>query len=329
MRYLPWNMLPSRESLERHQVWLYLVAVAAGLGAGAAWPGLAGPAEVLLWPVLACLLLATFTQVPLTRIADAARDLRLLGALLAGNFLLVPLLVVALWPLVPADPAIRLGVLLVLLLPCTDWSITFTHLARGDTAGLIAAVPVLLAVQMLLLPAWLWLFLGSGELGALPPDRLLLVFVLLIAAPLGLAWRLERWADRAPAGAQLVRAMGAAPVPLLAVVVLLIALGQGGTLAGALGGLVAVAVVFAGFLAGALGLALLLARGLRLPAASGRAVAFSLGTRNSFVVLPLALALPSEWALAAVVIVLQSLVELLGMLVFLRLVPRMFPGSRA
>ncbi len=118
--------------------------------------------------------------------------------------------------------------------------------------------------------------------------------------------------------------MGAAPVPLLAVVVFLIALGQGGTLAGAPARLATVAGVFALFLAGALALGLLVTRAFALPAASGRAVAFSLGTRNSFVVLPLALALPEEWSLAALVIVLQSLVELLGMLVFLRVVPRLF-----
>ncbi|WP_236571440.1 bile acid:sodium symporter [Rhodovarius lipocyclicus] len=168
-------MVPSRAALERNQVWFYLAAAAAGLGAGAGAPALAGPVEALLWPALALLLLATFAQVPLTHLADGFRDLRLLGALLLGNFVLVPLLVAALWPLVPAEPAIRLGVVLVLLLPCTDWSMTFTHLARGDTAGLIAVVPVLLLLQMVLLPAYLWLFLGSGELVALPADRLLLV----------------------------------------------------------------------------------------------------------------------------------------------------------
>ncbi|MDP3222391.1 MAG: hypothetical protein Q8M96_04570, partial [Rubrivivax sp.] len=51
-----------------------------------------------------------------------------------------------------------------------------------------------------------------------------------------------------------------------------------------------------------------------------------LGTRNSFVVLPFALSLPAGWELAAVVIVVQSLVELLGMVFFLWWVPRhLFP----
>jgi len=65
----------------------------------------------------------------------------------------------------------------------------------------------------------------------------------------------------------------------------------------------------------------LLSQVFRLPAATGRTLTFSLGTRNSFVMLPLALSLPEAWSAAVVVIVLQSLVELLGMVAFLRWVP--------
>jgi hypothetical protein len=49
------------------------------------------------------------------------------------------------------------------------------------------------------------------------------------------------------------------------------------------------------------------------------------GTRNSFVVLPFALALPEAWEAAIVVIVLQSLVELWGMVAYLWAVPRILP----
>ena len=156
-----------------------------------------------------------------------------------------------------------------------------------------------------------------------------MVFGAFILLPLAAAWALERAGERRPVGAALVQAMGAWPVPLLALVVFLIALGQGGALGTALLGLSAVAGVFVVFLVGTLALAVLLGRALRLPTASGRALAFSLGTRNSFVVLPLALALPAGWEVVALVIVLQSLVELLGMLVFLRVVPRLFTAPQA
>lgn len=51
-------------------------------------------------------------------------------------------------------------------------------------------------------------------------------------------------------------------------------------------------------------------------------LAFSFGTRNSFVVLPFALSLPHGWEASAVVIVAQSLVELFGMVFCLWWVPR-------
>jgi arsenite transporter len=83
---------------------------------------------------------------------DALRDHRFMGAVLIGNFLLIPLVVWGLLAFLPDDPAIRLGVLVVLLVPCTDWFITFTHLGGGDTRRAIAATPVNLIVQIALLP---------------------------------------------------------------------------------------------------------------------------------------------------------------------------------
>lgn len=60
---------------------------------------------------------------------------------------------------------------------------------------------------------------------------------------------------------------------------------------------------------------------LRLRFDAGRALAFSLGTRNSFIVLPFALALPAGWEGTAVVIVRQYLVELFGLVLCLWLLP--------
>src|SRR5690606_6542193 len=67
------------------------------------------------------------------------------------------------------------------------------------------------------------------------------------------------------------------------------------------------------------------ARLARLDVGAGRAVVFSGATRNSLVVLPLALALPQPLAAAAVVVVTQTLVEVCGMVGYVRLVPRLLP----
>ncbi|MDO9199951.1 MAG: arsenic resistance protein, partial [Hydrogenophaga sp.] len=109
----------TRLTLERQQVFIYLLAIAFGLALGSRWPGLAPAFEALLWPALVVLLYATFVQVPLLHLGGALRDRRFMGAVLLGNFVLLPLGVWAALPWLPADPVLRLGVLLVLLVPCT------------------------------------------------------------------------------------------------------------------------------------------------------------------------------------------------------------------
>jgi ACR3 family arsenite efflux pump ArsB len=317
----------NRQKLERHQVWLYLALILAGLGLGSNAPGLSEAFEVVLWPLLGLLLYTTFTQVPLTHLPDAFRDRRFMGAVLVGNFTLIPLAVWGLLVLVPDDPAIRLGVLLVLLVPCTDWYITFTHLGGGDTRRAIAATPVNLLVQLALLPLYLWLFMGDAFFELLAADRIALIFATLIVLPLVAAWLTERWAERRPTRQKLVDRFGWLPIPLLGVVVFLIAASQVQAVLQALPVLGQVLVVFVAFLIAAAFIGVLLRRALHLPMGSARALIFSLGTRNSFVVLPLSLALAAQWQTSTVVIVFQSLVELFGMVAYLWLVPRFLAPS--
>ncbi len=313
----------TRNALEQYQVFFYMAAILAGLCAGALAPG-AGPVlEALLWPALAVLLYAAFTQVPLISLPGAFRDGRFMAALLIGNFAVLPVLAFALLPLAPADPAVRLGVLLVLLVPCTDWFVSFAHQARGDTGRAIAATPVLLLGQIVLLPLYLTLAPGGAAAGVLDAGHMAMVFLIVIATPLLLALLTEIWAARRPARAARIAHLGWAPVPLLALVVFLIAASQVGAVMGALPLLGAVLPVFALFLTGAGAAGVLLARLFRLRPAAGRTLLFSFSTRNSFVVLPLALALPAGMEAAAIVIVFQSLVELFGMLILLWLTPRM------
>jgi ACR3 family arsenite efflux pump ArsB len=319
----------TREALERNQVLVYLAAILFGLLAGSVFPEGVARWEAALWPLLGCLLYATFTQVPLAHLGEAFAEPRFLAAAVLGNFAVLPFAAWGLAALAPGDPAVRLGVLLVLLVPCTDWFITFTHLGGGETKRALAFAPVSLFLQFLLLPLYLVLFYGEGLGVALVRREMLLAFGGLIAAPLAAAFLTERWAEGRPSGAALLARLGWFPVPLLAAVVFLIAATQVGLVLGSASLLGALTLVFAAFLVLAGALARVLAGLFRLPVAQGRALAFSFGTRNSFVVLPLALALPASFQLTAVVVVFQSLVELFGMAAWLWLVPRvLFPNRR-
>jgi ACR3 family arsenite efflux pump ArsB len=313
----------NRLTLERRQVWIYLAAIAGGLVLGSARPEIGPRSETLLWPVLAALLYTTFVQVPLLHVRDAFRDRRFVLAILLGNFVLIPIMVWLALQWLPDDPALHLGVLLVLLVPCTDWFITFTQLGRGNTARAIAVTPLNLLVQLALLPVYLWLMLPAADFGAaLNTEEMLPAALALIGLPLVAAALTERWVEARAERAIWRERLGWWPVPLLAVVVFLIAGAQVGTVRDAGPVLLTVLPVFVGFLL----VAALLARGLNqwlhLPVDAGRTLAFSLGTRNSFVVLPFALALPSGWETTVVVVVFQSLVELLGMVFYLCWLPR-------
>ena len=311
----------SRAALERHQVWLYLLAIALGLGVGTRGPTVAPACEALVWPTLTLLLFATFLQVPLLEAREALSDRRFAAAVLLGNFVLVPLLVGALVALFPLSPVARLGVLLVLLVPCTDWFITFSQLGRADVPRAIAITPLNLLLQLLLLPVYLWLMGDAGKQAAWSAQALAPA-VLVVLVPLGAAALTERFVCHPQKAERLREALAWWPVPLLALVMFLIAAAQVGAVKVALPELGVVLPLFALYLLLAVLLAWALGTAWRLPVAQGRTLAFSLATRNSFLVLPLALSLPAGWELVAVVVVAQSLVELLGMAVLVGVVQR-------
>ncbi|MEV1295416.1 arsenic resistance protein [Pseudonocardia sp. NPDC049635] len=313
--------MTSREILERHQVWVYLTAVILGLVAGTLWPDAGYVTEALVWPVLALLLYATFTQMPLALVPAAFKDRRFLAAALVGNFAIIPVLVWVLVQFAPDDDALRLGLLLVLLVPCTDWFITFSQLGRGDATRATALTPVALVLQLLLLPGYLGLmadidFASVFALADVWPA------LLVVLVPLVLAALTEVWARKNPDRERVVEHLGGWPVPLLAVVILLVATAHVGEVGETLQLLPIVVGIAVAFLASSLVIAKVLGVIGRLPASQGRTLAFSLGTRNSFIVLPFALSLPAGWEVAAIVIVMQSLVELFGMVFYLWFVPR-------
>ncbi|WP_199848123.1 bile acid:sodium symporter [Streptomyces dysideae] len=314
--------------MEHHQVAIYLAAMAAGALLGWAAPA-AGPGlEHAINPVLGALLFVTFLQVPAAELVRSLRDGRFLSAALAVNFVVVPLVVAAMFAFLPADQAVRLGVLLVLLCPCVDYVIVFSGLADGSSRRLLAATPLLLVTQMALLPVFLYLFMGSELADIVEAGPFLEAFLVLIVFPLALAWALQAWAARRPAGQKVSDAATTTMVSLMAATLLVVVASQIPRLDDSLGDVVAVVPFYVVFLVAMAIAGKAVARLFRLDAPAGRAIVFSGATRNSLVVLPLALALPDALAVAAVVVVTQTLVEVIGMVTYVRLVPRLVPERR-
>ncbi|MFJ4826182.1 arsenic resistance protein [Streptomyces bacillaris] len=315
------------ERMEHHQVVIYLAAMALGALLGLAVPSFGPGLEQLINPVLGALLFVTFLQVPAAELLRSLRDGRFLSAALVVNFLVVPLVVAAMFTFLPADRAVRLGVLLVLLCPCVDYVIVFSGLAGGSARRLLAATPLLLVAQMVLLPVFLYAFLGSGLGDIVEAGPFLEAFAFLIVIPLALAWGLQTWAGRRDSGRRVSEAATTTMVPLMAATLLVVVASQVPKLGGNLTDVAAVIPFYVAFLVVMAFAGKAVARAFRLDVPGERAVVFSGATRNSLVVLPLALSLPDAYAIAAVVVVTQTLVEVVGMVVYVRAVPRLLPSA--
>ncbi|UVL20139.1 arsenic resistance protein [Pseudomonas sp. B21-044] len=311
-----------RAQLEQNQIPLYFIAVAQAAVLGLLAPGAAGALEALVTPAIAVLMYAMFLQIPFLDLRAGLGNRRFMGALLLANFVLVPLLVWAGTRGLTEHPAVLVGALLVLLTPCIDYVVVFTHLGKGDARLTLAATPVLLLVQLALLPLYLALMLGGASHVEISVAPFVEAFVLLIALPLLLAVATSAGARRSTVISKWNDAWTWLPVPAMALVLIAVIGSQIGVVASRLDDLLPVVPVYVGFALLAPLLGWFVARLFRLSTGEARAVTFSAATRNSLVVLPLALALPeSIRALAAAAVITQTLVELVSELVYVRVVP--------
>lgn len=309
--------------MERFQIPLYLAALAVGALAGWWAPGLGGLAAPAVTPVLAALLYVTFLGIPLRRVGEGLRDLRFMACLVIVNFAVVPVIVFALVRAFSIEGPMLIGVLLVLLTPCIDYVIVFSGLAGAANDRLLAASPVLLVLQMLTLPLYLWSFLSPDVAVAVHWGTFAQALAVVIVIPLVAAAVTQLAAARSPVARRWGRLAGGAMVPLMMLTLATVVASQialVGSRAQALLPLVPVYVSFAALMT-ALGWAAGRLAGLRVR--ERRAVLFSGVTRNSLVVLPLALAAPDGTVLAPLAVLTQTLVELLVMLALVGLVPRL------
>lgn len=317
----------TRELLEKYQVGIYLGSVLLAIATALAAPG-SDVLEPAINPALAAMLFLTFLQVPLAELGRAFVRGRFLAALLTANFVAVPLLVGALVPLLPSDEVLRLGVLLVLLAPCVDYVVTFSQIGRADARLLLAATPTLLIVQMVLLPVYLAFLLGSAAAMLVQAGPFVEAFVWLIASPLVLAAIVQGWAARKRAGSTLLAALTVLPVPATALVLFIVVAAVLPQLGSSWNAALQVTPFYIAFAVIAPLLGWATARLFRLDASAARAIAFSTGTRNSLVVLPLALAVPGAMPMLPAIIVTQTLIELVAELFYVRWIAR-FGGADA
>lgn len=297
---------------EKFQSVFVALAAVVGLGAGLLWP-IGEPAGHLVLPTLVLMLAAVFAQVDAGQVREARGARKVVVASVVLNFGFTPLLAWALGAgLLGSAPNLRIGLLLLLVTPCTDWYLVFTGLARGHMGIAAAMLPVNLVLQLLLLPVYVLLLGGEAAMvdtGTLVEAVLLVLVVPLVTAILvrGVARRRKgtRWRDEV-----LVPRVAASVLPLLYVAVAAMFAGQARTVLDHVGELVALLPPLAVFFVVVPLVAVLVARLLRLPADQRVTLTMTSVARNSPVALAIAVAAFPDRPLIAVALVVGPLVEL-------------------
>lgn len=320
----------TRERLENNQVWLYVIVLVLAAGIGLVFSEYGSSLNSTISLVIAVLMFSMFSQIPFISLKQSFGNLRFFWALITINYIAVPVVVWFLSLFLPDYPPLLLGVYLVLLTPCIDYVIVFTALGKGNEKLILMSTPILFITQMLLLPLYLWLFLGEEAAKIVEPAPFLEAFFALIVIPLVLALAIQLYARKATMGMRLMDLSAWLPVPFMAITLFVVVSSQIGKLSGYMDLIIKVVPIYAVFMVVVPIIARFIAKLFKLDVSAGRALIFSGSTRNSLVVLPLALALPDHLStLVAAVIVTQTIVELIGGLIYIRVVPNLLLRSGA
>lgn len=323
----------TREHLEQYQIWIYIIVLIIAAIAGLIAPTMMSilDHQLLISIVIAILMFGMFTQIPFLHLKQSLGQRRFIVALLVANYIAVPIVVWGLSQLLPQQAPLLLGVYLVLLTPCIDYVIVFTHLGRGNEKAILLATPILFITQMILLPFYLWLFMGNQAAEVVNPAPFMESFLMIIVLPLILAIGIQILSSKVTSRGRWVLAGSAwIPVPFMALTLFIIVSSQINKLSMYSDIIIQVIPIYIAFLCIMPLLTRWIVQWFKLDSESGRAVIFSAGTRNSLVVLPLALSLPDQWStLVVAIIVTQTIVELVGELIYIRVIPQfILPDKR-
>ncbi|MBK6856812.1 MAG: arsenic resistance protein [Microthrixaceae bacterium] len=298
--------------MTRWQVPVVLGAVAIGLIIGLT-TDVGDQAERLVVPALVALLALTFAGVHADAFTDAIRPHpRTAWVSLIINFMWVPLLAGALgWVFLSNDPDLRIGLVMLLVTPCTDWYLVFIATARDNGALGAALLPVNLILQLALLPIFVVALTGTAA--DVPIGDLLVSVAVVLGVPLAVAVGARFAATKAGASERLDSLLdrsGTVGLALLAVAVTAIFAAHAQLVADEPAALLRLLVPLLAFFVAAYLVANIVATRLDLAHPERVTLAMTTMARNSPVALAIATTAFPDQPLIAVALVFGPLLEL-------------------
>ena len=135
------------------------LAIVIGLGIGHFFPEFGTMLETASDPIVLLLLTLVFFDARFGPEFKTSGHLGFLSLAWVANFVLIPILAWSISSLFFGNqPALRIGLLLYFLFPCTDWFLAFTRMSKGGASLGSVLIPINLVSQLLLFPLYLALF---------------------------------------------------------------------------------------------------------------------------------------------------------------------------
>jgi len=135
----------------------------------------------MIEPFLIVLLFFIFLKVDVREIGHSFKNVRFSSTAILINFVWTPVFAVLLgYAFLGGSRDLMIGFLMLLVTPCTDWFMVFTGMSKGNLSLSASILPLNLVLQIILLPMYLFIFLGTGSSFDIEPILVSIVFVLAI-----------------------------------------------------------------------------------------------------------------------------------------------------
>ena len=149
-----------------HEAWVHtgvmLSAAAIGLALGS-FTVFGDFSASLIEPFLMLMLFLVFLSIDMGRMRESFTNLRFLSSAVAINFVVTPLVSFMLGLLFFGGSVdLRIGLIMLLVTPCTDWYLVFTSVSKGNVDLSSTLLPVNLFLQIVLMPVYLLVFMGTS-----------------------------------------------------------------------------------------------------------------------------------------------------------------------
>ena len=309
-------------------LWLGVGAGAGSMGAVFA-PGVAPLLGAVAWPLHFLVVFALALSLPLLSVGKVYQGRRVWIALLAINFLAVPVIAFLLSRVVWYTPGLQVGLLLVLLAPGVALSLPIIRGAGGDTESVLSATPLILGLQLVLVPIFtIWHSGGIFSFADLPPTFPVIGFVIVL--PVVIAGFVQWLTVKKVPTALAVKRLGSQSVVWLATIAIAVTvwwrLPDHLERLYDLNWLIPLSIAFLVLMAP---VSVLVGSLAGVAPAKRRAIMIAGAGRGGLIILPITLALdPSIWGLVPLVVIGQTVIEAAGLLVYRSIVPEIIdtPG---